>query len=219
MQRAAALVGLCLEDLAGSVGKTTKRKRARPSMTVVVDAEVATPDRFGLLMKVAAGDHAPTLTARACDALAANAELRLLLTQGHNPLAEIVADDIPAAVRRAVTATHRECADPDCNRPALPELVDLNHLAGRNIPRPHAPINLAPTCRTDHTRFHAHDWQAVKDPTTGRITFTHPDSGTTIASRPSGTRPPVWDRHALLRAPPIPPPPRDPPPDAAARDP
>lgn len=212
-QRAEALVGLCLEDLAGDTRPDGLRRSARPSMTVVVDLATATPDRFGMLLKVATGGHAPTLTARACEALAANARLRLQLVDGHNPLAEIEAEDIPTAVRRNVLVSHRECTDPDCHRPALPELVDLNHLHGRGGPQPHAPLGLVPACRTHHSRYHRHRWRGTKDPATGRVTFRHP-SGTVIASLPAGARPPPWDRH-LLRAPPIPAVPPHPPPDRA----
>jgi hypothetical protein len=182
---------------------------SRPTMTVVVDLATATPDRFGRLLKLATARRAPTLSARACDAIAETAELRLLLADGRNPLAEVRAADIPAAVRRSVLAIHGECATPGCHRPGAQ--CDLNHLRPRADGGGHEPTNLAPACRADHTRFHDHDWAATKVATTGMVTFTHRPSGRRYSSLPDGARPPPWDRDEFRvdagLVPPIHPPP------------
>lgn len=206
-----------LRDVAEHVlGDDCDAAPARPTMTLLVDLTTATPDRFAHLLSMSTARRAPTLSARAADVIAESAELRLVLAEGRNPLAELKATDIPAPVRRTVLTLHGECSMPACHRPAWQ--CDLNHLTPRKLGGGHQPSNLAPLCRSDHTRFHAADaWTATKDPSTGKVTYTHQPTGRHYSSLPASSRPKPWTtpdwRTATSLAPPAPTDPPERPPD------
>lgn len=194
-------------------GQTRIPTRPRPRITLVVDLAQATTDRFALLQRVSGLRDAPTLSARTIETLAAEAELLLQLTDGRRPLAELRAQDIPAAVRRAVITRDRGCRAPGCAAP--PSQCDLHHIVARGDGGSHDPDNLVALCRRNHTDIE--QWQVTLDPTTAVVTWRRHGRRTTHRTVPHGTRPPPARPPdvplADWEAPPIPPPPAEPPAD------
>lgn len=185
--------------------------RPRARISLIIDLAQTTPERFALLQRTSGLRAAPTLSARAVDALAAEAELLVQVADGRRPLAELRAEDIPAAVRRAVIARDRGCRAPGCARPASE--CDIHHIVPRREDGPHDVDNLALLCRGNHVGVDTDSWQMSLAPTTGTITWRHPRSRRTYRTVPHGSRPPP--RHpddvplAEWQAPPIPAVPRD----------
>lgn len=230
-QRAAALVAVCEHAITGTgTGTTTTGdepdgagrpspvrgqvripSRPRPRLQVIIDLAQATEDRFGMVQRVSGLRHAPTLSARLVDTMAAEAQLLVQLTHGRRPLAELRAEDIPTAVRRAVIARDRGCRAPGCARPARE--CDLHHIVPRRRDGPHDPDNLALLCRGNHLGIDSDKWHMTLDPVSGTVTWSHPRSRRVYRTVPHGSRPPPRhpDDVPLVdwQAPPIPPVPHD----------
>ncbi len=187
-QRADALVALATEWLGGTTGSDGAPARAaRATMTLVIDLASATTDRFADLLRVSGMAEAPTLSARLTETLAEHAELLVQIADGRRPLAELRAADIPAAVRRAVVARDKGCRAPRCNAP--PSYCDVHHIVPRAEGGPHTVENLALLCRTNHRAVDTVGWRLELTPTTGQLTWTHPDTGRRYATMPHGARP------------------------------
>lgn len=183
--------------------------RPRARIDVVVDLTQASADRFALLQRVTGLRASPTLSARLTETLAAEAELVVQLVDGRRPLAELTAEDVPDAVRRAVVVRDRGCRAPDCTAPA--RQCDVHHVVRRTDGGTHDPDGLVLLCRRDHRRVDTVMWRISLDAATGTVTWTHPTSRRSYRTVPHGTRPPpprcADVPLAEWEAPPIPPPP------------
>ena len=174
---------------------------AKPSIDVIIDTRDVTITSAGIIQVNAPG-CLPTLTARAIEALTADASVRVVLVDGGRPLTvtrKVRASDVPAKTRVAVKLRDRGDRFPGSRGPL--GQVHLHHLdkdgAGHN---PDAIVSLLPK---NHRRVHRLGWKVTVDPPTGEVTFTRGErSWTTL---PRGTR---------LRRPPPEPDPPDPPGDA-----
>ena len=83
---------------------------------------------------------------------------------------------IPAHVRRAAMARHRNCAFPGCHQPA--SICHLHHLVPRRYGGPTSLRNLVPLCSFHHlVAIHRWGWQLRLNP-----------DGTTTATSPDGAR-------------------------------
>ena len=185
---------------------------ARPTVVWHVDVAVATTDRFGEALRVAAGGDDGRLvpiSKRLLTTLAEQADHVIHLRDGLRPLDElaVATDDIPAKTRRMVLARDKGCRFPGCRRRA----VQVHHVIPRSDGGDHSPDNLFAACSLHHLRYiHKLGWHVALDPETGLVTWTNTRSGTTLSTKPHGHRPnPVRDP-ALLPdwlAPPLSPPP------------
>ena len=211
VQRARANASVRIAALYLSGDPTTGRP-ARPTVVWHVDIAVATTDRFGEALRVAAGGDDGRLlpiSTRLLTTLAEHADHVIHLRDGLRPLDElaVATDDIPAKTRRMVLARDKGCRFPGCRRKA----VQAHHVVPRSQGGDHSPDNLFAACSLHHLRYiHKLGWHVALDPETGLVVWTNTRSGTTIATRPHGHRPnPVRDP-ALLPdwlAPPLSPPP------------
>jgi hypothetical protein len=130
----------------------------------------------------------PTLTARAVEALAADATVQVVLVDGARPLAatrKVWAKTIPADVRHAVLLRDGGDRFPGSRRRAN----HIHHLDKRR--RGHHPDALLGLADVSHQRVHRNDWAITLHPRTGEATFTR-------AGRQWTTLP----RHTRLRRPP-----------------
>jgi hypothetical protein len=192
-RRARALVNLCRDSLAGHTGHPVehsnggccRRRPAHPSMVVHVPLERISQTAAGLL-EVAVPGYLPTLTARTVEALAADAEVRVVIFNGHRPLAvtrKLHAQDVPEDTRLAVQARDLGARDPG-GRTTVP-LSDVHHLAGDRVHDPDQMAVVSP--RGHHRILHRHGWTGHIDPDTGQLTWTSP-AGQTITTLPWDTR-------------------------------
>lgn len=163
---------------------------AAPAVTVLVDTRDVCVSAAGTI-EIAAAGCLPTLTARAVEALAADAAVQVVLCDGGRPLAatrKVWARDIPRDVRLAVKARDRGDRFPGSRRP----IRHVHHLdkAGEG----HHPDFLLGTSEPTHRRIHRFDWAVSIDPPTGEVTFTRAERRWTTV--PRGTRlrrPPAED--------------------------
>lgn len=187
----------------GDDGVSGGGRRARPAVNVLVDLATAT--------KVAGGqvDHLldgplPTVSAAVIEALATDADLRAVLTDGARPLAvsaKIRASKVPADVSLAVRARDRGSRFPGSSLSTLrthehhlvpqhpnawrPSRTDL--LDGADPPAGHHPDNLIVLGDFEHLRLvHKHGWTPRLDVATGEVWVTR--DGVTYRSLPRGTR-------------------------------
>ena len=211
IQRARAKAAERIHDQVLS-GDLRTGRRARPTVVWHVDITVATTDRFGEALRVAAGGDDGRLvpiSKRLLATLAEQADHVIHLRDGLRPLDElaVATDDIPAKTRRMVLARDKGCRFPGCCRRA----VQVHHVIPRSDGGDHSPDNLFAACSLHHLRYiHKLGWHVALDPETGLVTWTNTRSGTTLSTKPHGHRPnPVRDP-ALLPdwlAPPLAPPP------------
>ena len=193
-------------------GDRSSGRPARPTVVWHIDIAVATTDRFGEALRVAAGGDDGRLipiSKRLLTTLAEQADHVIHLRDGLRPLDElaVATDDIPAKTRRMVLARDKGCRFPGCRRRA----VQVHHVIPRSEGGDHSPDNLFAACSLHHLRYiHKLGWQVHLDPESGLVTWTNTRSGTTLSTKPHGHRPnPVRDP-ALLPdwlAPPLSPPP------------
>jgi predicted ABC-type ATPase len=192
-RRARALANLCRDSLAGhtgrpvagSNGRCCRRRPASPTMVVHVPWQWITQSAAGVL-EVPVPGYLPTLTATTVEALAADAEVRVVIFNGHRPLMvteKLSAADIPDDTRLAVQARDLGARDPG-GRTTVP-LSDVHHLGGDGVHDPDRMAVVSP--RGHHRILHRHGWSGQVDPATGRITWTSP-AGQTITTLPWSAR-------------------------------
>jgi hypothetical protein len=159
-QLADGLVRLAEAFLAGGrAGGTTVR--ARPTMLVVADVadlvgggEAAR--RARLLWRLPGSP--PALTRDAIRRLSSDADLQMLLVDGHQILGiSAPTAPIPARVRRAVVARDQGCRFPGCRAPAA--WTDLHHVVPRNKDGPTTLANLVCLCRRHHMAVTEGRWK------------------------------------------------------------
>jgi hypothetical protein len=179
-QRAAGLARVCAAYLGGGSGR-----EATPLVVVHVDSSEATRTAAGLV-ELAMPGCLPSLTARAVDAMAADADVRVVLFDGARPLvvtrkrtAAQVADDI----RLAIAARDRGCRFPGSRIPVV--FADDHHLHAQTGGGDHDPDNQLCLGRRGHRAVHSHGWHVTLDPHTAKATFTR--NGRTWTTLPRGT--------------------------------
>ena len=156
--------------------------RALPAFDVIVDTRDVTINAAGTI-SVAANGALPTLTAAACEALAAHAQVRAILMEGGRPIAvtrKIWAKALPNDVRRAVKARDRGDRFPGSRRP----IEHVHHLDKDQ--KGHHVDHLVGLSDASHKRIHGHGWKISVDPPTGEVTFTRGER--TWTTLPRGTR-------------------------------
>jgi hypothetical protein len=162
------------------------RGRAKPLMLVHVDLRQATPTGTGLV-EVSAPGGLKTITSRAAEILAEDADMRAVIFDQQRPLgvSDVVhAKDIPTKVRIAVRARDRGCRFPGSRAPA--PWTDAHHLVERSRGGTHDPDNITLVSRTPHVRYvHRYGWKLTLDPHTGEVTARR--GGRTYRSLPWGT--------------------------------
>ncbi len=178
-RRAAGLVTLAETFLAGS-----RPGAAKPSLLVTVDLATITATAAGVLDLQVPGGVAPMLTARTLDALAADADVRAVVCDGHRPLtvtAKRTATDMPADVRTAVLA--RDVVDrfPGSDRP----IQHVHHTRPQADGGDHHVDRLVGLSDRSHGIVHDHGWVCRHDPDTGVLTITR--HGVTWRSIPQTT--------------------------------
>ena len=172
---------------------------ATPSLEVIIDTRDVTVTSAGTILVNTPG-CLPTLTARAVEALTADASVRVTLVDGGRPLTvtkKVWAKTMAGDTRVAVKLRDRGDRFPGSRHPL--GQVQLHHLDKDGAG--HHPDKIASLAPHSHKRVHRCGWKVTIDPPTGEITFTRGErSWTTL---PRGTR---------LRRPP---PPTDPDPPGA----
>ena len=149
---------------------------------MIVDLRDVTVTSAGIIQVNAPG-CLPTLTARAVEALTADASVRVVLVDGGRPLTvtnKVRAKALPRSVRTAVKVRDRGDRFPGSRRP----IQHVHHFdkddAGHHVD---LLIGLADT---SHKRVHRCGWKITIDPASGEATFTRGErSWTTL---PRGTR-------------------------------
>ncbi|HSK24312.1 MAG TPA: HNH endonuclease signature motif containing protein, partial [Egicoccus sp.] len=159
-QLADGLVRLAEAFLAGRRGDGTI-VRARPTMLVVADvADLVGGSerarRARLLWRLPGSP--PALTRDAIRRLSSDADLQVLLVDGHQVLGiSAPTSQIPARVRRAVVARDQGCRFPGCRAPAA--WTDLHHVVPRNKDGPTTVANLVCLCRRHHMAVTEGRWK------------------------------------------------------------
>jgi hypothetical protein len=188
-RRARALANLCADSLAGRTGRRVgdhngrccARRSAKPTVVVHVPLDRISESASGLL-DVAIPAYLPTLAARTVEAHAADADVRVVIFNGHRPLMvtrQLTAEDIPEDTRLAVQARDLGARDPG-GRTTV-GLSDVHHLGPD---RTHDPDHMAVVSPRGHHRLlHRHGWTGTLDATSGELTWTHP-TGRRITTQP-----------------------------------
>jgi hypothetical protein len=168
---------------AGAGGRPTRHPRlspAVPAVSVIVDLRDVSRTAAGTITIDAPG-CLPTLTARAVEALAADAAVQVVLVDGARPLAatrKVWAKTLPGDVRHAVLLRDGGDRFPGSRRRAN----HVHHLDKRG--RGHHPDALLGLADTSHQRVHRHGWYITLHPDTGEATFTrHERQWTTLPRR------------------------------------
>jgi hypothetical protein len=189
-RRARALAGICADYLAGHAGGPVgdrnggccRRSPARPLMVLHVPLDRITEGACGRLQVTVPG-WLPTLSAKATEALAADADVRVVIFTGHRPLMvteKLRAAQVPEDTRLAVAARDLGARDPGGRTPV--GLSDLHHLGGDHVHDPDQMACVSP--RGHHRIIHRHGWTGRVDPDTGQLTWTNPVTGRTITTLP-----------------------------------
>ncbi len=89
---------------------------------------------------------------------------------------------LPAWLRTVLTAMHRHCRGPDCDRPAA--WTQAHHITPWNAHRVTDLNDTLPLCAAHHDLITTKGWTAVLDHTTGDVTWTRPDGHTIIVPAP-----------------------------------
>ena len=161
-QLADGLVRLAEAFLAGQRGDGSL-VRARPTMLVVADVADLVGNserarRARLLWRLPGSP--PALTRDAVRRLSCDADLQVLLVDGHEVLGiSAPTTAIPARVRRAVVARDQGCRFPGCRAPAA--WTDLHHVLARNRGGPTTVDNLVCLCRRHHMAVTEGRWKLV----------------------------------------------------------
>jgi hypothetical protein len=164
-QLADGLVRLAEAFLAGARPDGTV-VRARPTMVVVADIADLVGDterarRARLLWRLPGTP--PALTRDAVRRLSCDADLQMLLVEGHQVLGiSAPTSAIPARVRRAVQARDQGCRFPGCRAPV--GWTDLHHVIPRHRGGPTTVDNLVGICRRHHTAVTEGRWQLSMTP-------------------------------------------------------
>ena len=164
-QLADGLVRLAEAFLAGTRGDGTVG-RARPRVLVVTDVADLVGDteparRARLLWRLPGTP--PALTRDAVQRLSCDAELQMLLVEGHQVLGiSAPTSTIPARVRRAVQTRDQGCRFPGCRAPV--GWTDLHHVIPRNRGGPTTVDNLVGICRRHHTAVTEGRWKLSMTP-------------------------------------------------------
>jgi hypothetical protein len=175
------------EDAQASQGAGVGRRPTRhprlspavPAASVIVDLRDVSRTAAGTIAIDAPG-CLPTLTARAVEALAADATVQVVLVDGARPLAatrKVWAKTIPADVRRAVLLRDGGDRFPGSRRHAN----HVHHLDKRR--RGHHPDALLGLADVSHQRVHRHGWHITLHPDTGEATFTRAERQWTTLPR------------------------------------
>lgn len=166
---------------------------AKPSIDVIVDTRDVTVTSAGIIQINAPG-CLPTLTARAVEALVADASVRVVLVDGGRPLTvtrKLRANDVPAATRIAVKLRDRGDRFPGSRAPM--GQVHLHHLDKKG--QGHHPDAIVSLAEKNHRRVHRHGWKVTVDPPTGEVTFTRSERSWTTMPRGTRLRRPPPERH------------------------
>ncbi|MEX2503354.1 MAG: DUF222 domain-containing protein [Egicoccus sp.] len=140
--------------------------RARPTMVVVADVADLVGDteqarRARLLWRLPGSP--PALTREAVQRISCDADLQVLLVDGHQVLGITAPTaEIPARVRRAVMARDQGCRFPGCRAPA--GWTDLHHVIPRNRGGPTTVDNLVGVCRRHHMAVTEGRWKLSMTP-------------------------------------------------------
>ena len=165
---------------------------AAPSLSVVVDTRDVSRNAAGIIDIKATG-CLPTLTARAVEALAADASVEVVLTQGSRPLTvtrKVTAKTLPSQVRRAVLLRDGGDRFPGSRRP----IDHVHHFAKHD--RGHHVDFLGGFSDQSHQRIHRCGWHVRLDPASGAMTFTRGErQWTTLPRRSRLRRLPPPTRH------------------------
>jgi hypothetical protein len=179
-QYAQALVGICADWLGGDSGRP-----ARPLLVSHVDLSQTAATMTGTVELSVLGGL-PTVTARTLEALATDADLRVVLFDGARPLAvskKRAAHHIPDDVRFAVRTRDRGCRFPGSRYPIA--YTDAHHSHHRARGGDHHPDRLIALARVYHTLVHRHGWTVALNTDTGEVTVRR--RGRAWRSLPRGT--------------------------------
>ena len=152
---------------------------AAPSVSIVVDTRDASVNAAGVV-DIKAPGCLPTLTARAVEALAADATVEVMLADGARPLTvtrKVAAKTMSSQVRRAVLLRDGGDRFPGSRRP----IDHVHHFDKRD--RGHHVDFLAGLSDVSHQRVHRCGWHIRLDPSSGAMTFTRGDRQWTTLPR------------------------------------
>ncbi|MBW3662621.1 MAG: hypothetical protein KY469_05925 [Actinobacteria bacterium] len=180
-QRADGLQKMAAAWLGGGNGKP-----AKPLILVRVDIADVVTNTAGRVLLTTRGDNLPTITARTLEALGTDADLRIVIFDGGNPLAVsdvIHAENIPTKTRYAILT--RDCGDrfPGSTVPA--KQTDTHHDPPISEGGDHRPDHLLLLSRRAHTLRHRYRWQLKVEAKTGEVIARR--RGRTFRSLPRGT--------------------------------
>jgi hypothetical protein len=163
----AAVTGRCRPDPTARPSRRLRRAgRPRTRAVVVLDlAQLTDRGDTGRIARLLWDLHGspPALTPAAARRLTDDAELQVLLTDGHTILG-ITAPTatIPRRLREAVHTRDQGCRFPGCRAPAA--WTDLHHVIARTDGGPTTLDNLVALCRRHHTAITTGRWRLTMTP-------------------------------------------------------
>lgn len=179
-RRAEGLVVLAAHDCDDP--NAPARTGAGATIMVALDTQNVHPAAAGTI-EINAPGCLPTITAKAAEALAQDADVQVVLFDGGRPLTvtkKLRAKSMPTGARTAVTVRDRGDRSPGSRRP----IEHVHHFdkdgAGHHVDM------LIGFAERSHTRVHRHGWKVSLDPKTGEATFTRGER--TWITLPRGTR-------------------------------
>lgn len=179
-RRADGLVALAGHDCDDPGGPA--RAGAGSTIMVALDTDNVHPTAAGTIVIDAPG-CLPTITAKAAEALAQDADVQVVLFEGGRPLTvtkKLRAKATPRSVRTAVKVRDRGDRFPGSRKP----IAHLHHFdkdgAGHHVDL------LLGLADASHKRVHRHGWKVTLDPNTAEATFTRGER--TWITLPRGTR-------------------------------
>lgn len=180
-RRADGLVSLAAHDC-DDPAPTRGRSGGEATIVVALDTDNVTATSAGTI-EIDAPGCLPTITAKAIEALAADASVQVVLFEGGRPLTvtkKLRAESMPKAARTAVKVRDRGDRFPGSRR----KIDHVHHFdkvgAGHHVDKM---IGLS---EPSHRRVHRHGWTVTLDPATAEATFIRGER--TWVTLPRGTR-------------------------------
>ena len=183
-RRADGLIALAAHDC----DDPTAPARAGAGSTIVValDQQNVHPAAAGTV-EINAPGCLPTITAKAAEALAQDADVQVVLFDGGRPLTvtkKLRANAMPKAVRTAVKVRDRGDRFPGSRRP----IEHIHHLAKDD--EGHHVDHLLGLSGRSHRRVHRNGWTVTINPGNAEVTFTRGERTWTTLPRGTRLRPP-----------------------------